>query len=133
MAYTSRYTNRPVQACDLAAHIVNANLAASKGVDLPFRYWTTSKYWLAEFKSQQHAARRLIEVYGEQVLLKVLQDPANSKTISLRAHWLIESKLKEALESLPPDDREWKPVERVSTDKVRPTPKKKTLRDLDDV
>lgn len=96
MKYKTKYTDRQVSASTKIAHQICENKALKENYELTKNFWKNSKQWDGELRRQKTMAEKLIELYGEDVIIHMLQLPKAKYIISLWAEFSYSSLLKQA-------------------------------------
>ncbi len=87
--YESKYSPKGyVTAAQYICELICEAKARNEKKELPLKFWEL-KEWQNYFVFQSKYANKLLKSYDERAIIAVLKKPANSKTFSLAAKWLI--------------------------------------------
>lgn len=88
--YDSKYTTNKVTAAQYVAEQMCARSAKKQGKVLKAYFWN-DKEWLNYFKYQRSLANKLLQLYGEDVIIQVISEPRFKNVYSLNLPSIAEA------------------------------------------
>ena len=89
MKYSSKYSpGKQVTELQYICEIICEKNAAYSGRELPLQFWKLPQ-WAQYYRSQTNLAKKLLDNYSAEAIIKALKDPRTKKVYSLAAPWII--------------------------------------------
>ncbi len=87
--YKSRFCPQEtyITAAQFIIEIVCSNKARADKKELPYLFWDLPE-WSKIWRAQLRGVHKLLKTYREDAIIRVLQDPKNSRVYSVYAPWL---------------------------------------------